>query len=512
MLTMKQYELIRTAHRVYGKSIRMIAREYGHHRNTVRKALAGMEPDYSNYKTPDSPIMNPVAETVVEWLKQDQLNNKKQRHTSRRIYTRLVEEHHFSGGESTVRRWVRLKKRELGFVKAEAMVPLCPQMGKEAEVDWGTASVIIGGLTRKVKFFCMRSRYSGKSFVRTYPLEKQEMFFDAHIHAFSYFGGVYPVLVYDNLTTAVKRVLKGRSRLQQNSFVSFRSYYTFEARFCNSGKGHEKGGVEGLVGYARRNFMVPIPDVENFEELNAHLIKKCDQHSQKVLPDRPLNKNIQTCFEEEKESLLLLPVAPFDAVVPLSAKVTKYQTVRVDSNWYSVPTSYVGSRLKVHMGCWRVQIFDGTTEITWHSRVFEKGQWSLNPMHYLKLLQKKSGAFEEARPILDWRKRWPQEYEKMLEKLKEKDTQIANAGTIEFISILLLHQKYSSDLVEKAIKAAVQAKSWGLEPVKQLILFEQEDNETIPSLATDQIEGVTDISVSQPDLEIYDNLTSRRTS
>jgi len=100
----------------------------------------------------------------------------------------------------------------------------------------------------------------------------------------------------------------------------------------------------------------------------------------------------------------------------------------------------------------------------------------------------------------------------MLEKLKEKDTQIANAGTIEFISILLLHQKYSSDLVEKAIKAAVQAKSWGLEPVKQLILFEQEDNETIPSLATDQIEGVTDISVSQPDLEIYDNLTSRRTS
>ncbi len=133
-------------------------------------------------------------------------------------------------------------------------------------------------------------------------------------------------------------------------------------------------------------------------------------------------------------------------------------------------------------------------------------------MHYLKLLQKKSGAFEEARPILDWRKRWPQEYEKMLEKLKEKDTQIANAGTIEFISILLLHQKYSSDLVEKAIKAAVQAKSWGLEPVKQLILFEQEDNETIPSLATDQIEGVTDISVSQPDLEIYDNLTSRRTS
>ena len=258
---MKQYELIRTAHRVYGKGIREISRDFGHHRSTMRRALAGDEPVYSRKKVPHSPVMEPVAATVEEWLKEDRKNHKKQRHTARRVYTRLVEEQGFKGGESTVRRWVRQKKQELGFDTTEAMVPLCPEAGKEAEVDWGTAQVIMNGVPTQVKLFCMRSRYSGKSFVRAYPLERQEMFFEGHIHAFSYFGGIHPVLVYDNLTTAVRRILKGKARLEQARFVSFRSYYTFQARFCNAGQGHEKGGVEGLVGYSRRNFLVPLPEV-----------------------------------------------------------------------------------------------------------------------------------------------------------------------------------------------------------------------------------------------------------
>jgi transposase len=263
MIRMEQYELIRTAHGVYGRSIREISREYGHHHDIVRRVLTGHEPVYRRKKKPHSQVMDNVAETVEEWLKQDRNSPKKQRDTARRIYTRLVEEYNFKGGESTVRRWIRQKKQELGFDTTEAMVPLCPEVGKEAEIDWGTAQAIMDGVQRQVKLFCMRSRYSGKSFVRAYPLERQEMFFEGHIHAFSYFGGIHPVLVYDNLTTAVRCILKGKARVEQDRFVSFRSYYTFKARFCNAGQGHEKGNVEWLVGYARRNFLVPLPKVNH---------------------------------------------------------------------------------------------------------------------------------------------------------------------------------------------------------------------------------------------------------
>jgi len=167
-----------------------------------------------------------------------------------------VEEHGYKGGESTVRRYVRLAKLSLGIEMPCAFIPCDPEVGHEGEVDWGSAIAVIAGEEIRLKFFCMRSKYSGKHFVRFYPCERQQVFFDAHIHAFAFFGGVFPVLIYDNLTTAVQKVLLGRNRIEQASFSSFRAYYCFEARFCNPGNGHEKGGVEGMVGYVRRNYLI----------------------------------------------------------------------------------------------------------------------------------------------------------------------------------------------------------------------------------------------------------------
>ncbi|MDA2924875.1 hypothetical protein MYX65_09515 [Acidobacteria bacterium AH-259-L09] len=176
MIGMDQYELIRTAQRVYGKSIRQIARETGHHRETIRKALAGLEPQYRRRKEVRFPVMGPVAAMVENWLRTDQERPKKQRHTGRRVYTRLVEEYGFGGAESTVRRWVRECKARLGYGAQQAVLPLDPEAAREAEVDWGTAWVKMQGALRRVKLFCMRSRFSGKSFVRAYPWERQEMF------------------------------------------------------------------------------------------------------------------------------------------------------------------------------------------------------------------------------------------------------------------------------------------------------------------------------------------------
>ena len=217
---MDQYELIRTSQRVYKKSIRQIARETGHSRNTVRKVLSGQEPKYRRNKEAVCRVMDPVGAVVEQWLQGDRESPKKQRHTSHRVYTRLVEEYEFKGAESTVRAWTREARARLGLNASVAVVPLDPEAAREAEVDWGSAWVRIGGVQQQVKIFCMRSRYSGKAFVRAYWRERQEMFLDAHMRAFTFYGGVFPVLVYDNLWVANYSSLRKINALQDRRILA----------------------------------------------------------------------------------------------------------------------------------------------------------------------------------------------------------------------------------------------------------------------------------------------------
>ena len=371
-------------------------------------------------------------------------------------------------------------------------------------MDWGEASAIIDGTEHRVKLFCMRSRHSGRYFVRAYPLERREMFFDGRIHAFSYFGGIFPTLVCDNLSTAVKRVLKGYRREEQEHFQHFRGYHSFQARFRNPGKGHEKGGVEGLAGYARRNFPVPLPDVQSFDELNTYLVRQCDRHSEKKLPNRKEEKNIEHYFEEEKPLLIPLPPTPFDQEKPLSAKVAKYQTVRVDRNWYSVPTDYAGTVIEAKLGCWKVKVFDGTKQIAEHPRLFLEGEWQLNPLHYLKLSKRKPGAFNEARPIPTWRQRRPHDYDEMLSQLK--DSWGDQKGIDEFLSMLLLHREFPEEMVSCAIASAVKAHAWNVESVKQLILRRKDTKPVVQALSATEVPKVMDIKVEIPSFDRYNQL------
>ena len=329
---MDQYELIRTAQRVYKKSIRQISRETGHTRKTIRKVLKGLEPKYRRKEEPACGVMDPVAALVEGWLKADQEEHRKQRHTAHRIYTRLIEEHSFKGAESTVRRWVRERKAQMGLNAAQAVVPLDPEVAQEAEVDWGSAWVVMAGERRQIKFFSMRSRFSGKSFVRAYPWERQEMFFDAHMRAFSFYGGIFPTLVFDNLTVAVRQILRGKGRVEQERFTAFRSYYTFDARFCNPAKGQEKGGVEGLVGFARRNFLVPIPEVKDFDELNELLLMRSIEHGSRQIQGREDPRTIDERHDQERERLLAIPGHAFENTRTLGVRISRYQTAQVERN------------------------------------------------------------------------------------------------------------------------------------------------------------------------------------
>lgn len=465
MLRMDQYEHIRTAHRVYGQSVSDLARTTGHSRNTIRKALSEEYSGYSARQHQAYPVLEPFREIIEGWLSDDRDRPRKQRHTAKRIFDRLVAEHGFTGSESNVRKYVREAKERLGISAQRAFLPLEPELGQEAEVDWGTAMVILQGQSVRAKFFCMRSKASGKPFVRLYPCERQQAFFDALMRGFDFFGGVFPRLIFDNLTTAVRKVLQGKARLEQESFTRFRAYYNFEARFCNPGAGHEKGGVEGLVGFARRNFLVPLPEAESLDEINEHLLHQCQAYGRHTISGR--HKPVNALFDEECTHLVSLPEAPFTNVRLHTVKADKYATVIVDKNRYSVPTQHVGRTLRV--SCWvdTVEIFAGSKRVARHRRLFANNQWQLDPDHYLELLKQRPLAFHSARPIRDWKKLWPEPMHQLLERFCQ--TQGENRGVKAFIEVLLLFRHHPAKEVEAAIAKAVSAGVSASDGVRHLL-------------------------------------------
>jgi transposase len=439
------------------------------------------------------PVLGPFQAIIDGWLKKDQEQPKKQRHTGRRVYNRLVVEHGFGGGESTIRRYVRKAKIELGLdLLAQVFIPCEPDAGREAEVDWGVATAILAGERVKLKFFCMRSKFSGKHFVRFYPCERQQAFFDGHLQAFAFFGGIFPVLIYDNLTTAVRQIMRGRIRLEQEEFRKFRAYHSFEARFCTPAQGHEKGGVEGLVGFARRNYMVPVPEAANIEELNEQMLRQCLAYGSHTMAGR--EESVATLFEAEKDSLLPRPAVVYTNTRPHAGRADKYATVMVDKNRYSIPWRYVGQKLKILLHVDQIEIFAGTKRLALHERLFANNQWSLDPDHYLELIQQRPMAFASARPIRQWRERWSPALNRLLAVFCR--SQGESKGIKDFIAVLMLYKEHKPGEVEAAVELALGKNIASSAGVLHLLIFAHE-----PSVATSPLANWP--TLPPPDLTAY---------
>jgi len=492
---MDQYEFIRTAQRVYGMNISELARTTGYSRNTVKKALRGEPWGYKERQHQPFPSLGPYLEIIDGWLKADKDKQKKQRHTARRVYNRLVLEQGYKGCESTVRNYVRMAKIVLGIDTPQVFVPCDPEAGCEAEVDWGTAEAVIAGERLRLKFFCMRSKYSGKHFVRFYPCERQQAFFDAHIHAFEFFGGVFPVLIYDNLTAAVRKVLQGRNRIEQEAFGQFRAYYSFEARFCNPGQGHEKGGVEGLVGFARRNYMVPLPEAESLQELNEKVLGQCVVYGNHKMSGR--ERTVSVLFEEEKHQLLPLTRIAFSNIQIHNGRADKYATVMVDKNHYSVPSRYAGFTLRVLRHVELVEIFYRNQKLASHQRLYGNNKWSLDPDHYLELIQQRPLAFHSARPIRQWKKSWSESLNRLLEKFCSSQGQ--SGGVKDFISVLMLYREYKADEVEAAVSLALENHISSSAGVRGILVYTLD-----PTAAIAPLENWS--SLPPPDVTVYEQL------
>lgn len=395
----KLFALIRRDARVEGLSIRELARRHGVGRPTVRQALAQAEPPARKPRVRSAPRLDPFKDSIDEMLRLDIEAPRKQRHTARRVFARLADEHGATQlSYSTVRDYVRRRRPEIDAAAGklrEVFVPQEHAPGAEAEVDFGEVWVILAGIKTKCHMFTFRLSFSGKAIHRVYPTQAQEAFLEGHIDAFDDIGGIPTRHIrYDNLTDAVVKVVygSGRQRTENNRWVLFRSHYGFDAFYCQPGieGAHEKGGVEGEVGRFRRTHLSPMPVVDSLEQLNEQ-IRGWDL----VDETRRISDRIRTVGQDFAiEQPVLAPVTAdrFEPGLSLSPRVNRSSLVRVRTASYSVPARFIGRPVRVSLRASEVIIFDGRTEIARHARVVALHGQSVNLDHYLEVLHHKPGA------------------------------------------------------------------------------------------------------------------------
>src|SRR5271166_6201446 len=331
-------------------------------------------PGYRRSKPPKRPKLDPFVGIIDRILEEDKSQPIKQKHTAKRIFERLRDEHGYDGGISIVRAYVHEHRQRL----REMFVPLRHEPG-HAQVDFGEALAVIGGVEQKIHFFAMDLPHSDACLVQAYPSESSEAFCEGHNVSFEFFGGVPRSILYDNLKLAVARILGDGTRRRTRIFSELQSHYLFADRFGRPGKGNDKGKVEGLVGYARRNFMVPIPRAASFAELNAQLLECCRRRLNDRL--RGHDETIGERLARDRKALLRLPLTPYEACEKRAARVSSLSLVRYRGNDYSVPTAYGHREVLVRGYIHEVVISCGAEEIARHPRSYEREDFEIGRAH-----------------------------------------------------------------------------------------------------------------------------------
>jgi transposase len=453
------YRRVRLACHLEGLSSREAAQRFGIDRRTVRKMLSfSTPPGYRRVKPVCRPKLDPFIAIIDQILEEDRARPAKQRHTGKRIFERLRDEHGFTGGITIVRDYVRTRKRR----GREMFVPLAHRPG-HAQVDFGEALVEICGVERKVHFFAMDLPQSDACFVKAYPAETTEAFCDGHVSAFAFFGGVPLSILYDNSKIAVAKILGDGTRQRTRIFAELQSHYLFEDRFGRPGKGNDKGKVEGLIGYARRNFLVPIPRFESFAALNAWLEEQCLKRQSDRL--RGQDETIGERLAKDRAVLSTLPAVAYDACDRRPGQVSSLSLVRYRSNDYSVPVAYGHRDVLIRGYVDTVVIVCGAEEIARHPRSYDRADFVFDPLHYLPLLEHKVGALDQAAPLIGWD--LPASFA-TLHRLLER--RMGKAGKREYVQVLRLLESFDLTVVEGAITRALAMGAFGYDAVKHLVL------------------------------------------
>jgi transposase len=441
-----------------------LERKYRVGRRTIIKALSSAWPEPRKKPPPRPSKLDLFKPAIDEILRADLDAPRKQRHTITRIFDRLIAEHGMSDvSYPVVRAYVAGRRPEIraeaGRGPAEVFVPQSHRPGAGAEVDFGEVAVRLAGEQVNCFLFCLRLSFSGKAVHRVSLSGGQEAFFEGHEHAFGVLGGVPAGKVrYDNLKSAVASVLGStRARVETDRWTAFRSHYDLDAFYCQPGLAgaHEKGGVEGQIGWFRRNRLVPVPDVASVDELNA-LIDAWDAADEaRRIGDRA--RTVGEFFAIEKPLLKPLPEEAFETGRWFTPRVDRFSQVTVRTNRYSVPARLIGRRVRVLLHASHLVVYDGRAQVARHERLPDKSGARLDLDHYLEALVRKPGALpgstalEQARaagkftPVHDaW---WA----------AARKAHGDAAGTRALIEVLLLHRHTAHEHVVAGLAAALRA-------------------------------------------------------
>jgi transposase len=455
MSRVELYERIRRDSREEGLSVRALATRHHVHRRNVREALTSATPPGRKTPVRESTALGPWTEIIRAWLTADRQAPRKQRHTARRVWQRLVSEHGATVSESTVRAYVALVNFELDNTLAVVTVPQTHGPGEEAEVDFGEFAAYIDGTLTKCWMFCMRLSHSGRGFHVAFAHQAQEAFFEGHVLALEHFGGVPGRIRYDNLKAAVAKILFGRDRTENERFIVLRSHYGFDSFYCIPGVegAHEKGGVEGEVGRFRRRHLVPVPNVANITELNELLAAGDVIDEDRHIAHRP--HTVGQAAAAEAPSLAPLPPAAFDPCALLNAKVDTKGRICVRQSFYSVPVRLARREVQVRLGATSFEVMADGKVVATHARSLHKGSEDLVLDHYLEILIRKPGAMPGSTALVQARASgaFGPTHERFWIEARRKLGD--GAGTRALINALLLHRRLPAATVIAAMEAAL---------------------------------------------------------
>ncbi len=459
MFAVESYAAVRRFVFVEGHSRREAARVFGLNRETVAKMCRfSLPPGYTRKEPAAKPKLGPLLPVIDAILETDRTAPVKQRHTAKRIFERLRDEHGFAGGYTVVKDHVRLCRAR----GRETFVPLAHPPG-HAQVDFGEAVGVIGGVRQKIHFLCMDLPQSDACFLKAYPRETTEAFLDGHVSAFAFFGGVPLSILYDNTTIAVAKILGDGKRERTRAFAELCSHYLFRDRFARPAKGNDKGKVEGLVKFSRTNFMVPVPHAASFDDLNAMLEERCRARQRDHA-----GRHVETIGERlaaDRAALRPLPAVPLEPCEKRSGRVSSMALVRYRTNDYSVPTAYGFQDVVVKGFVAEVVILCGGKEIARHQRCYGEGAFVADPLHYLALIETKPGALDQAAALQGWA--LPDVFQHLRHLLEAR---MGNCGKREFIQVLRLLEALPMDIVTFAVTQAIHIGAPGFDAIKLIAL------------------------------------------
>lgn len=475
-------------------SLRQLERDTGIHRQTLRKIRdKSQPPGYQRTKPVMQSKMGPYVDRIKAIIEADKEVHKKQRHTAKRIWE-ILQSEGFTGRYTIVKDAVRGIKK----TSKEVFMPLSQRPG-EAQVDFGQAVVKFAGVLEKVMFFVMSLVHSDAMFVMAFPRECTEAFMEAHVRAFDFFGCVPNRISYDNTRIAITKILIGHGRKHTAEFKRLISHYLFEPHFCNVRRPNEKGVVEGSVKYSRLNFMVPVPQVKDYDELNRLLRDSCQSDLDRILWGKSSLTKRQL-LAEDRVAAIALTEDKYDYRKTTSTFASSESLVRSDTNDYSVPVSSAHHSVTIKASVSFIEVYRQDKLIAKHRRCWERERQIFEPMHYLELLERKPGSLDHARPLEDWH--LPDcfnTYRRCLETNRDN-------GTKEYIQILLLLNKYSVNQLSKAIGKALNCRIYCYDAILQFLLTTEDYAFTTFNLAGR--EHLRRITVNTTEVAAYSSLVS----